>query len=181
MELPAHYRGFYRFNTIFALVMLVMGGIAGLVYVELAKPLDFQKAPPGVHLETIYRLAILHGHCFLVGAVVPMVWVLILQVGRWLGCRPVGAAALRWSQWTYIPGAISILALLGYKGWHYVDRVLAYGPEADFSRIHAELFGGSRLYSGLAHGVGHTIATIGLIIFTVAVIRSLCAAPEVQG
>jgi hypothetical protein len=65
------------------------------------------------------------------------------------------------------------LGLLGYKGWHYTNRVLAYGPDADFTRIHDELFGGSRLASGLLHGIGHTIATVGLAIFTVAVIRSL--------
>ncbi|MEZ6195919.1 MAG: DUF2871 family protein [Planctomycetota bacterium] len=172
MPLPEHYRRFYRFNATFALLMLVVGGIAGLVYVEITRPLDFAKAPPGVHLEATYRLAILHGHCFLVGAIVPMIWVLILQTGRWLGAAPVGAGALRWSLWTYVPGALGVIGLLGYKGWHYTSRLLAYGPDADFDRIHAELFGGSRAMSGAFHGISHTVATVGLIIFTVAVLRS---------
>jgi hypothetical protein len=176
VEVPNHYRSFYAFFMRFALVMLVVGGFAGVLFQEMTGRITFADVPPGVHLETNYRLALVHGHSFLIGAVMPVAWIAILHFALVLGARPVGARGLKWVMWTYVPGTVSVLALLLYKGVHYVAAVK--GGERDFDRIHRGIFGGLRLLRGLAYGLSHTVATLGLVIFAVVVWRSLRSLPK---
>ena len=173
-EIPEHYRPFYRLFLRFAMLMLVFGGIAGILFQEMTKSMSYDDVGPGVRLEAVYHLALLHGHGFLIGAVMPIVWIAALQMALALGAPPLSKKALAWIKWTYLPGAISVLALIAYKGVVYVDRVKA--GERDFAAIHASLFDGNKLARGLAYGLSHTVATIGLGIFGWAVWRSLSKA-----
>lgn len=171
MDTPAHYRRFYVFFIKFALWMLVVGGIAGILFQEMTKGLGYDKVEPGVRLEAVYHLALLHGHAFLIGALMPVAWIGILHMCRKLGADEITPRALRWVVWTYVPGAISVLALICYKGMHYVIQVR--GGESDFAAIHAGIFGGNRLVRGLVYGLSHTIATVGLIVFGWVIWKSL--------
>lgn len=165
--IPDHYRPFYRLFLRFAILMLIFGGLAGILFQEMTKGLDYGTegvaVPPGVRLETIYHLALLHGHGFLIGAIMPICWITAMQTALGLGGAPLSRKALAWVKWTYLPGALSVLALIAYKGVVYVNKVKA--GERDFEAIHESLFGGNHLARGLAYGISHTVATIGLIIF----------------
>ena len=177
MSLPEHYRTFYRRFIRMALLMLVFGGLAGILFQEMTHSLKYADLPPGRRLEAVYHLALLHGHSFLIGAVMPLCWVATLHVGLALGARPVTPRALAWVTWTYIPGALSVVALIGYKGVHYVLQVRA--GVTDFDVIHQGLFGGVRLLRGIVYGLSHTVATVGLAVFAWVVWRSLSARSEV--
>ena len=173
--IPDHYRSFYLTFLRFAIIMLVFGGLAGVLFQEMTKSMIYgdeaPNVPPGVRLESVYHLALLHGHGFLIGAIMPICWITALQIALRLGCDPLSRKALRWIKWTYLPGAVSVLALIAYKGVVYVDRVKA--GDRDFAAIHASLFGGNKLARGLAYGLSHTVATVGLIIFGWLLWRSL--------
>jgi len=171
LDLPLHYRRFYLFFIRFALLMLVVGGLAGILFQEMTKHLGFDSVEPGVRLEAVYHLALLHGHAFLIGVLMPIAWVGMLHIGMKLGGTEISQRAMRWVVWTYVPGALSVLALITYKGMYYVMRVSA--GDRDFDAIHGGLFGGSRLLRGLAYGLSHTIATVGLFIFGWVLWRSL--------
>lgn len=171
IELPDHYRRFYIAFIRMSLIMLVVGGVAGILFQEMTHSLRFKDVPPGRRLESTYHLALAHGHSFLIGAVMPVCWVAILHVGLALGRRPVGARALKWIAATYIPGAVSVVSLILYKGMHYVLAVKA--GEQDFDVIHHSLFGGVRWLRGLVYGTSHTVATVGLCIFAWLMWRNL--------
>lgn len=171
MELPAHYRAFYAFFIRFALVMLVVGGITGVAFQELTGAVTFRELAPGAHLEAFYRLALVHGHSFLVGAIMPIVWITILHLTLKLGGRPVSAKALRWIIVTYVPGTVSTIGLLLYKGLHYATEVRR--GERDFDLIHRSIFGGSRMVRGIVYASAHSIASAALVIFAVVVWKSL--------
>lgn len=171
MPIPSHYRSFYVRFIKFSLIMLVFGGFAGVLFQEMTGKIKFAELAPGVHLEALYRLALVHGHSFLIGAVMPIVWIAILEVCRKLGCREVSEKSLAWVFWTYLTGCASVIGLLLYKGVHYV--VCVKRGERDFDAIHASIFGGVRWLRAIAYASAHTIATIALVIFAVVIWRSL--------
>ena len=176
LELPPHYRALYRLFLRFAVVMLVFGGLAGVLFQELTSSVTYAQLAPGVRLEAFYHLALLHGHGFLIGTVMPLCWIVALNTALRLGAPPASAGALRWIIWTYLPGAISILGLITYKGLHYVQCIK--GGETDFAAIHAGILGGNRLLRGIVYGLSHTVATVGLIIFAVVIWRGLNRSSE---
>jgi len=171
VQTPEHYRPFYRLFLRFALIMLVYGGVAGILFQELTHSLKYADIGPGVRLEGVYHLALLHGHAFLIGAVMPICWVAALHVALAMDARPVSARALRWIAWTYLPGAVSVVGLITYKGMHYVLSIRA--GERDFDVIHEGIFGGARVVRGIVYGASHTIATVGLVVFAWVYWRSL--------
>ena len=171
MVYPDHYRPFFRLFLGFGLVMLVFGGLAGVLFQEMTGKVKYETLEPGIRFEAFYRLAIVHGHSFLVGFLMPVAWLSVLTIALRMGARPLSAKTLRWIAWTYIPGAISVVGLVLYKGMVYVTRVKE--GETDFDAIHQSLFWGSRAIRGIVYGTSHTVATIGLVIFAVAVWRSL--------
>lgn len=176
MEWTPAYRRFFRAILRFALVMLVVGGVTGVAYQELTKSLSYEILEPGLRIEGLQRLAILHGHSFLIGTVMPMVWLLMLYLALKLGAPPVSARGLAWVYWTYVPSAVSVVALILYKGIHFVLEIRA--GNRDFDAINQGIFGGSKLVRGLAYGGSHTLATVALLIFSVCMWRSLSRSSE---
>ncbi len=176
MELTPHYRRFFRAMLRFALIMLVAGGITGLVYQEMTKSLTYMVLDPGLRIEGLQRLAVLHGHSFLIGAVMPIVWLAMLYFSLLLGAPPIGPRGLRWIFWTYVPSAATVVMLIFYKGTHFVIELR--GGSRDFSAINAGVFGGNKLLRGLAYGGSHSVATVALGVFAVCVWRTLSKAPR---
>ena len=174
MELPEHYRWFYRSMIRFALIMLVVGGVMGLVYQEMTKSLTYSELPPGLRIEGLQRLAILHGHSFLIGTVMPVVWLAMLYFCQMLGAPAITQKGLKWIYWTYVLSAASVILLALYKGTHFVLELR--GGNRDFDAINQGVFGGSKLARGFAYGGSHTLATVSLVIFAVCLWRSLSRA-----
>ncbi|MBS1765782.1 MAG: DUF2871 family protein [Acidobacteria bacterium] len=172
MNIPDHYRALYRTWLRFAIVMMLFGLLVGLSFEESAKHAPVSAAlPAGAHLEAILPLALVHGHAFLLGAVMPLVLVFMLHLGLTLGFRPVGAKALKAATWLYLPGAALSVGLLLYKGYHWVLGV-RFG-HTDFAAWNAAFFGGNEALRAAVYGIAHTAMSVGLAILVIAFWRSM--------
>jgi len=52
--------------------MVIVGLLVGVSFQESSKKLPFSDAPAGVHLESIIQLALVHGHVFTMGVLLPL-------------------------------------------------------------------------------------------------------------
>lgn len=171
-SVPAHYRKFYLVFMRFAIVMMIFGLLMGITFQESSKKAPISGAlPPGMHLEAIIDLALTHGHIFLIGALIPLALTWLLSLALSLGFEPVSERSLKIGARLYIPGAISAVLLMIYKGYHYVLGVR--NGQFDFERLHDTFFFGSHAARGAAYGLSHTVMAIGLGFIAVGVWRTL--------
>ena len=172
MNLPDHYRALYRTWLRFAIVMMLFGLLAGLSFEESAKHAPVSAAlPAGAHLEATLPLALVHGHAFLIGAVLPLALLFMLHLGLTMGFHPLGARTLRWATWLYLPGSALSVALMLYKGYHWVLGV-RFG-HTDFAAWNAAFFGGNAALRAALYGLAHSAMSLGLGILAIAFWRSM--------
>ena len=67
-----------------------------------------------MHLEAIFDLALVHGHIFLIGALIPLAVTWLLMLALLMGALPFLPSA--WGAALYGPGAIAAVLLMIYKG-----------------------------------------------------------------
>ncbi|MBS1784737.1 MAG: DUF2871 family protein [Acidobacteria bacterium] len=172
MNIPDHYRALYRTWLRYAIVMILLGLLIGLSFEESAKRAPVSAVlPAGVHLEAILPLALAHGHAILLGTVLPLVLVFMLHLGLTLGFRPLGAKTLKTATWLYLPGSALSVALLLYKGYHWVLGV-RFG-HTDFVTWNAAFFGGNEALRAAIYGLAHTAMSVGLAVLVIAFWRSM--------
>ena len=164
-------RGALRSLLRYAIVMAFVGLLAGVAFQESAKKLGFAAAPPGVHLEAVIQLALVHGHALTLGVLLPLAMAGALLIARRVGAAPVGPRALAWLTRGFLPLAAVSVALMLYKGYHIL--LSARAGERDFAAIDAALFGGATLLRHLIYGAAHSGMAIALCVFLVALWRSL--------
>jgi hypothetical protein len=168
---PVHYASAARTLLRFAVVMIFVGLIAGVLFQESSKKLDYAAVGAGARLEAVLSLALVHGHVLLTGTLIPIALAGAAYLGLRCGGSELSRASLAWLTRVYLPCAAAALALMLYKGYHVLLSV-RFG-ERDFDRIDAELFGG---LVGLRHAVyalSHVGMALGLGVFAVALWRSL--------
>jgi len=169
--LPVHYRAFYFFVARFSIVMMIVGLLAGIVYQESSRKAPFSAMlPPGIHLESIFDLALTHGHIFMIGALIPLAISWLLFMGLQLGANPISEKALKVGSWMYFPGSIGAVGLMIYKGYHFLLGVR--GGNTDFVALQASFFGGNHALRAACYGTIHTVMAVGLIVIVVAVWKS---------
>ncbi len=172
MTIPEHYKTFFRVYLRFAIVMIIVGLLIGISFQESAKKTPFSDTlPAGPHLEAIFNLAMVHGHAFLIGVLIPLAITWMLYLGAALGYRPLSEKTLKIGSWLYLPAAVGAVALMLYKGYHFQMGVR--GGELDFAALNASYFGGSHLFRGLAYGITHTAMAIGLGTIAISFWRSM--------
>jgi len=171
-ELPPHYRSTIRTLLRYAVVMVVFALLVGVAFQESSKQLGYDRLPAGAHLEAILTLGLVHGHSFTIGVLIPisMAGALVLAL-RACGGRELGSKPLRWLTRGYLPFATLSLALLLYKGYHVL--IAARGGETDFEVIYSGLFGGVTALRHALYGVVHTGMAVSLVVFCIALFRSL--------
>jgi hypothetical protein len=172
MNLPEPYRRFYRTHLRYALIMLLFGLLLGIAFQESTRKMPITAAlPAGMHLESILPLALVHGHTFLIGVLLPLAAIWSLHIGLVLGEAPLSAWSLKWATRLYIPGsAVSILLML-LKGYHLVLGV-RHGI-LDLGLLnHTFLFGNHGLRAAL-YGASHGAMALGLGVLGVGLWRSL--------
>jgi hypothetical protein len=170
--LPDYYKATVNTLLRFALLMLSLGLIAGIIYAESAKKVAMGAFDPLVVFQANYNLSLLHGHTLMFGVFIPLsVLALLVTPVLLLGTKPVGAGALSWFKKLYIPGALASVALLLYKA--YAVQFMVRGGSSDFANIDHLLFQGNHTLRTIMYAVPHTAYGVALFIVVIAIYRSL--------
>jgi hypothetical protein len=169
--LPDGYARTLRALIRFAVVMTILTLLVGLAYRESTKKLDYTMAPPGLHLEAVLGLGLVHGHFALLGVVLPLCFGGALLLGLKAGGRAISPRTLRVALWHYVPAASLSLALQLYAGYHVLLAVR--GGDHDLGAIEARLLGGSDVLRYALYGVAHGGMGVGLGILAIGLWRSL--------
>jgi len=174
VNIPEHYKRFYRTHLRFALIMIAVSLLAGICFQESGKKVHISEAlPVGAHLEYILSLALVHGHIFLVGVLIPLAFTWMLHLTWSLGLGPVSQRSLTWTSALYFPGTILTITLMLLKGYHLVLGV-RHGA-LDFAKLDEAFLGSNHLVRAGAYGLGHSLMALGLAVLGTAVWRSLKA------
>lgn len=175
MSMPEYYRKFYRIWLRYASVMLLAGLLLGIIFAESAKKAPVSTSlPAGMHLESIIILALVHGHTFLVGALLPLAFSWMLYLGSTLGFQPVSERALRWGNGFYLPGAALAIVLMLYKGYHFLLGVRS--GQMDLHLLNESFFFGNHLLRGVVYGVAHVAMAAGMGTIVISFWRSMKSA-----
>jgi hypothetical protein len=170
-DLPASYRRAVRVLIRYAIVMAIIGLLIGISYQESSKKLTHEDAPAGFHLEAVIHLALVHGHVFVVGVLMPLAMAGALVLARRVGGGEVSGRGLAWLLRGFLPLAAASLALQLYKGYHIL--LMARAGERDLAVIDHAFMGGSHVVRYGVYAVVHTGMGVALGVFLVLLWRSL--------
>lgn len=160
-NLPEHYKKMFPVYLRFAVVMIIVALLLGISFQESAKKTPFsEQLPAGIHLETVINLALVHGHAFLIGVLLPLAVIWILYLGNVLGYRAVPEKTLRIGTWLYLPASVIAILLMLYKGYHY--QLAVRNGIMNFESIHESLFNGSHALRAALYGLTHTAMAVGI-------------------
>ncbi len=168
---PAHYRSATRVLLRFAIVMTVVGLLSGVLYQESSKKLDFDTVDPGLRLHATIHLSLVHGNIFVTCVLLPLALAGMLFLARKSGGAPVGPRAVAFLTRGYLPFVTATVVLMLYKGYHFL--LMARGGEMSLAEIDASFFGGIPALRASVYGLVHTGMAVTLVVFMVAMWRSL--------
>lgn len=169
--LPKHYQKLYISFIRLACSMIFAGLLTGILFRESTRHLTYAHLNPGPHWESVYHLALVHGHTLLIGVVVPIIVLIMLHLSQRLGANPVSEAFTRWGGFLYHLGAGMTILLLLYKGYHYILSVRS--GMMDFSHIEDAYFGGYTILKQGIYGLAHTALGTSLCIFSIGILKNL--------
>jgi hypothetical protein len=155
----------------YAVVMAIVGLLVGVSYQESAKKLPFSEIDGGQHLEAVIHLALVHGHVFTLGVLLPLAMAGALVLARKAGGAEVPAWAQRTLTRGYLPFAAASLVLQLYKGYHFL--LMARAGERDFAVMDDAFMGGIHALRYGIYAVVHSGMGITLGVFLVVLWRSL--------
>jgi hypothetical protein len=168
--LPAHYAAAVRTLLRYAVVMTIVSLLAGVLFQESSKKLDYAEVAPGPRLEAVLSLALVHGHVLVTGVLVPIAMAGALLLARRVGGSEL-SSSLRWLTRGYLSFVTATVALMLYKGYHVLLAV-RFG-ERDFDAIDASYFGGLAWLRHGVYGLSHVGMGVSLTVFVVGLWRSL--------
>ena len=172
MPMPITYRRTFPIYLRFAIVMIFVGLLTGILFQESAKKTPVSDIlPPGLHLETVLHLALLHGHSFLIGVLIPLAITWMLSLGIWLGYPPIGDKSLKVGTWLYLPSAVVVILLMIYKGYHFQLGVRS--GILNFQELNASLFMGNHALRAAIYGLAHSAMAVGLGTIAVSFWRTI--------
>jgi hypothetical protein len=168
-DMPANYKPVFVLTIRFALMMTCVGLLFGILYRESTRKLIHLGAAD--HWAATEHLALVHGHSFVIGVFIPMSMLLMIYFAHIFGGGKLKARPLLLHFQMYIIGASGAIALLIYKGYHYVlsfrsGRYDVY--QIDQSMFAANDFLRACLYSG-----AHVLMGIGLFAIALSIWNSL--------
>jgi len=175
MNTPDYYVKFYRIYLRFSMIMMIVALLMGILFQESSKKAPISELlPAGVHLESIISLALVHGHTFLIGVLIPMAVTWMLYLIHTLGGRPVSEKSLKIGTMLYLPGSVMAILLMLYKGYHFLLGVRS--GQLDFTVLDQTFFMGSHALRASAYGLTHTAMAVGLGILIFSLWGSLSKA-----
>ena len=170
-SVPAHYRDCTRTLLRYAVVATIVALLSGVLFQESSKKLSYADAAPGLRLESLLSLALVHGHVFLVAVLIPIAMASALFLARKVGGAELSSRTLHWLTRGYLPFAALTVALMLYKGYHVLLAV-RHGAR-DLDAVDASFFGGNALVRHSIYGTAHTAMAVSLGVFAIALWRSL--------
>ena len=170
-QIPAHYSSTVRTLLRYSIAMLVFALLSGVAFQESSKKLDYAEIAPGARLEAVLSLALVHGHAFVTGVLLPIALAGALFLARKCGGAELSSRSLRWLTRGYLPFVTANVLLMLYKGYHVLLAV-RFG-ERDFDLIDARFFGGSLALRHGIYGTVHVGMALSRGVFGVALWRSL--------
>jgi len=176
---PDHYRTATRTFLRFAIVMAIVGLLSGVLYQESGKKLDLGAVDPGLRMHATIHLALVHGHIFITCVLLPLAMAGMLFLAAKVGGAPVGTRAVGFATRGYLPFVTATVVLMLYKGYHFLLK--ARGGDVSLAEIDASFFGGSSALRAGLYGLVHTGMAVTLVVFLVAVWRSLRGKVEPKG
>lgn len=172
MNIPDYYRKIYSVYLRFSIVMTLAALLMGITFQESSKKAPFSSVlPPGPHLESIINLALVHGHTFLIGVLIPLAITWMLYLGLILGFRPVSAKKLWIGTSLYLPSSVLAIGLMLYKGYHFLLGVR--GGETDFTVLNQSYFWGNHALRAASYGLIHTAMAVGLGLIVISFWQSM--------
>lgn len=177
MSTPDYYPKFYRIYLRFSMVMMIVALLMGILFQESSKKAPITAAlPAGAHLESIISLALVHGHAFLIGVLIPLAITWMLYLIASMGGRPVSEKTLKIGTSLYLPGSLMAIILMLYKGYHFLLGVRS--GQMDFNVLNESFFMGSHALRAAAYGLTHTAMAVGLGIIVFSLWGSLSKTPK---
>jgi hypothetical protein len=169
--LPAPYAKTLRILIRYAIALAIFGLLIGIAYQESAHKLTHAAAPDGLRLQATLPLALVHGHVFTVGVLLPLALAGALVLARKAGGAEVGPRLLAVLTWGFLPFAVASIALQLFKGYFILLSVR--NGQLDMGAVDAAFLAGSSTLRYVAYAVVHSGLGISLGIFLVGLWRSL--------
>lgn len=169
--LPVPYPKTLRILIRFAIALAVLGLLIGVSYQESAHKLTHAAAPDGLRLQAVLPLALVHGHFFTLGVLLPLAMAGALALALKAGGRPLGSRSLAFLTAGYLPFAAASLALQLFKGY-FILLAVRHGQH-DLGAVDAAFLGGSAALRFALYAVIHSGMGLSLGVFLVALWRSL--------
>lgn len=170
-DVPPHYLAATRTLLRYAVAMTIVALLSGVLFQESSKKLDYAEAGPGLRLEAILSLALVHGHVFLTGVLIPIAMAGALFLGLKTGGRELSPRPLKWLTRGYLPLVSVTMLLMLYKGYHVLLSV-RHGAR-DLDQVDAAYFGGLTWLRHGVYGAAHIGMAVSLGVFVIALGRSL--------
>lgn len=173
---PAPYRSAVRVLLRYAAAMTIFALLCGVLFQESTKKLGYAEAEPGLRLEAVLSLALVHGHVFVTAVLIPIAMAGALFLALKAGGAELGARPLAWLTRGYLPSVTGAVLLMLYKGYHVLLAVRS--GERDLDAIDRAFFGGIAALRHGVYAVVHITMALSLGVFVVAIWRSLRAKPR---
>ena len=169
--LPASYTGILKVLIRYAIAMAIFGILIGIAYQESAQKLTHEMAPDGVRLQAVLPLALVHGHVFTMGVLLPLALAGALVLSLKVGASAMGNRMLATLKWGFLPFATASIALQLFKGYFILLTVRS--GQVDMGAVDAAFMAGATTLRYIVYGVVHSGMGISLVIFLVGLWRSL--------
>ena len=147
--------------------------LSGVLFQESSKKLDYAAAEPGLRLEAVLSLALVHGHVFVTAVLIPIAMAGALFLALKAGGSELGPRPLAWLTRGYLPSVTATVLLMIYKGYHVLLAVRS--GERDLDAVDRAYFGGLVALRHGVYAVAHIAMALSLGVFVVALWRSLRA------
>ncbi len=160
-------RRLYKLMICYALIMLLVFLVIGVLYREYSKALVGGDAGD---IVVIYYLSLSHGHVLITGAIIPSILLFLTYMVEKTRGKTPNYRSLWKAFIIYIIGSLSMTSLLIYKGMGIIYYYTVYS-----SMIKADeaLFLGSHALREALYGTAHLLLGIGIAWYVVSLLRRL--------
>ena len=170
-DLPTNYTKTLKVLIRYSIALAIFGLLIGISFQESAQKLTHEAAPDGLRLQAVLPLALVHGHVFTIGVLLPLALAGALVLGLKSGGSPVSNRMLTLLTWGYLPFAAASIGLQLFKGY-FVLLAVRHG-QMDMGAIDASFMAGATSLRYVIYAVVHSGMGISLGVFLISLWRSL--------